>query len=430
MPFLKDFGPLLLSTLAVMIAQGIAGILLPLRAGEAGWTATTVGWMGSAYAIGFTLACFVLPRLVMRVGHVRVYAAVVTLLSASMILHALIMHPVAWALIRGLGGFALAGCYMIVESWLSEKSDNANRGQIFSIYMLINFAGMIIGQFTMSSGPAIGITMFLIAALVFSASVFPVSLSPAQSPRPLTEASLSLGKLFANSPMAFVGSFIAGLISGNWNFLAPVFGSAIGLPTLAIATMMASAMVGGIVFQYPLGRASDLMDRRYVMIAAGVIGVLTSLGIIVIPHEPWLVFGAMFLFGAVLFPIYSLNVAYANDYAAPADFVKVSSGLLVIYGFGNMVGPIVGGRSMDLFGPQGFFVVMAVAYSAYGGYALWRIFRRTAIAPADRADFRPASISQTPTPQSLELDARADPEIAAGSEQESDRNKVWGYEIG
>lgn len=422
--------PLLLSTFGVLMAQGLSSLLLPLRAGEAGWSATTIGWIGSVYAVGFTLACIVVPRLVMRAGHIRVYAVLVSGLAAAMLLHALVMVPTAWALTRGLAGFCLAGTYMVVESWLSERSDNSNRGAIFSLYMITSLVALVAGQFVMPLGPREGTAMFMIAALVFLLAIVPTALTTAQSPRPLANANFDLMALFRNSPAAFVGSFLAGIIAGLWNFLAPVYGSAIGLSTLAVATMMASAMMGGAVFQYPLGRASDKMDRRYVMVFAGLIGVVLSLVMIMMPEVPWMVFTAMFLFGSVLFPIYSLNVAHANDYAEPEDFVKISSGLLVAYGVGSTAGPLIGGQAMDMTGARGFFIVMAFAYVLYGGYALWRTTRRSAIDPDDRTDYRPLGINKTPTPETYVMDVRSDPDIMAEeAESDEERATVWGYDF-
>ncbi len=422
--------PLLLSTFGVLMAQGISSLLLPLRAGDAGWSATTIGWIGSVYAVGFTLACLVVPKLVMRAGHIRVFAVLVSGLAASMLLHALVMMPVAWAITRGLSGFCLAGTYMVVESWLSERSDNSNRGAVFSLYMVTSMVALIAGQFILPLGPSQGTAMFMIAALVFLLAIVPTALTTAQSPRPLANASIDLMALYRNSPAAFVGSFIAGVIAGLWNFLSPVFGSAIGLSTLAVATMMACTMLGGAVFQYPLGRASDKFDRRYVMVFAGVVGVLLSVIIMVLPGVPWMIFTTMFLFGSVLFPIYSLNVAHANDYAEPEDFVKVSSGLLVAYGIGSTTGPLIGGQAMDITGPRGFFLVMAAAYLLYGGYAFWRTTRRAAIDPDERSDYRPLGINKTPTPETYVMDVRSDPEVMAEeAEDDEDRKTVWGYDF-
>lgn len=423
--------PLLLSTFALLMAQGVAGMLLPLRAGEAGWTASAIGWMGATYAVGFILACVFAPRLVMRAGHIRLYAVLATGLAAAMLLHGLVVHPLAWALFRGLAGFCLAGTYMIVESWLNERSENSNRGAIFSLYMITNMVGLVAGQYTMPLSPQGGTALFMIAALIFLAAVVPTAMTTAQSPQPLTGASFDLKALYRNSPAALVGSFLAGVIAGLWNFLGPVYGAAIGFSTISIATMLASVMLGGAVFQYPLGRLSDKIDRRYVMAGAGGVGVVLSFVVMGLPaSQPWTVFVAMFLLGSVMFPIYSLNVAHANDYAEPEDFVKIASGLLIANGLGAMVGPVLGGQAMDFVGPDGLFAVVATVFAAYGLYAYWRTLRREAIDPDERTDFRPLAINKNTTPQTYAMDMRSDPDaMAEEAEEDDERKTVWGYDF-
>ncbi len=405
---LAPIAPLMLSTFLILMAQGVASILLPLRAREAGWSTSEIGWMGSVYAVGFTIACLAVPKLVRRVGHIRVFAVLATGLAMALLLHALFIHPLAWIAIRGVGGFALAGTYMVVESWLNERTENANRGAVFSLYMIVSMVGLMAGQYAMPFGPQAGEALFILSALIFLAAIVPVGLSTAQSPRPVAEVSLDLMELYHTSPAALVGTFLCGVISGNWNFLAAVYGNAIGLTTLSVATMLAFTMIGGAVFQFPLGRVSDFVDRRLVMVAAGLFGVaLCALFIFVPLTANWQVFGAMFLFGAVLYPIYSLAVAHANDFAKPEDFVKVSSGLLIVYGVGSMIGPVLGGFAMDRVGPAGFFWVMLASYGLFAGYAFWRSLRRAAVEPDKRPDFRPRGINKTPTPESYILEGRA-----------------------
>lgn len=406
---LAPIASLMLSTFLILMAQGVASILLPLRAREAGWSTSEIGWMGSVYAIGFTLACLVVPKLVRRVGHIRVFAVLATGLAMALLLHALFVHPIAWIAIRGMGGFTLAGAYMVVESWLNERAENANRGAIFSVYMIVSMVGLMAGQYAMPFGPQTGEALYIVSALIFLTAIVPVGLSTAQSPRPVAEASLDLMELYRTSPAALVGTLLCGVIAGNWNFLAAVYGAAIGLTTLSVATMLASAMIGGAIFQFPLGRVSDFVDRRFVMVAAGLFGMaLSSLFIFAPLTANWQVFGAMVLFGAVLYPIYSLTVAHANDFAKPEDFVKISSGLLIVYGIGSMIGPVLGGFAMDWTGAAGFFWVMLANYALFAAYAFWRTLKRTAIAPDKRPDFKVRGINKTPTPETYVLEGRVE----------------------
>jgi len=265
---LLPIAALLASTFLMLLAGGLAGILLPLRGGMEGWSTTTIGWMGTSYSFAFTIGCIVVPHLVRRVGHVRVFSALLTLLSMALLLHALLVNPVAWMIFRGVAGFSLAGSYMIIESWLNERVTNESRGRIFSIYMIITMLGLLCGQYILPFGDAGTQTLFIICAIIYASALLPTALSSAQSPNPLTQVSLDLKGLYRRSPAAAVGSLIAGIVAGTWNFLAAIYGEMNGLSTFGIATMLACAMIGGAIFQYPLGRGSDFVDRRYVMVIA------------------------------------------------------------------------------------------------------------------------------------------------------------------
>lgn len=403
---------LMLSTFFLLAGSGLTGITLPLRAGLEGWSSVTIGWIGFGYALCFTAGCVIVPRLVRRVGHVRVYAVLATLLSMSLLMHALVVHPLAWIAIRGIAGFALAGAYMVVESWLNEKATNDSRGQIFSFYMIMNMVGMMAGQFMVLLGDPGTTTLFIIAALLYAMAVIPTGLSNATSPQPLTEVKLDLRKLYRNSPAAMVGMFMTGIIAGIWNFQAPVFAELIGLVGNQIPLMLALAMISGAIFQLPLGRASDRMDRRYVMVFAGIVGVGCAAAYQIVPgaNSAPGIFVTVFVMGAILFPIYSLVVAHANDYAEPSEFVEISSGLLIVNGAGAMVGPVVSGFLIDGLGPGGFFLSMAMAFAVFGGYAAWRITQREAVPSEEMTDYTYMPTTRSQTPETFNLDPRSEEE--------------------
>lgn len=403
---------LMLSTFFLLAGSGLTGITLPLRAGLEGWSPVIIGWIGFGYALCFTAGCVVVPRMVRRVGHVRVYAVLATLLAMSLLFHALIVHPLAWIAFRGVAGFALAGAYMVVESWLNEKATNESRGQIFSFYMIMNMVGMMAGQFMVLLGDPATTTLFIIAALLYAMAVIPTGLSNAVSPQPLTQVTLDLRKLYRNSPAAMVGMLMTGIIAGIWNFQAPVFAEQTGLSGNQIPLMLALAMISGAVFQLPLGRASDRMDRRYVMIFAGIVGVGCAIAYQIVPGAASTpgIFITVFILGAVLFPIYSLVVAHANDYAEPSEFVEISSGLLVVNGAGAMIGPVLSGFLIVGLGPGGFFLSLAVAFAIFGGYAAWRITQREAVPADEMTDYTYVPVTRSQTPEMFTLDPRSDEE--------------------
>jgi MFS family permease len=420
---LRSFAALLTGTFFMMVGTGLGNMLVPLRASAEGWSSTTIAWIGTAYAIAFTAGCLLTPLFVRRVGHIRVFAVLQALLAASILLLALVLHPVAWAAFRAMWGLSLVGGYMVIESWLNERVNNANRGTVFAAYMIVSMSGVAIGQFIVPLGSIMTDTLFMVGALAFGAATLPIALSVAPAPQPLTQVKIDARALFRKSPAAVVGSFLAGVIFGNWIYFGPLYGKAVGLTDTGIAAMLTAAMVGGMVFQVPFGKLSDRIDRRYVMTLAGAIGVLISAGMVVFaPTRSFEIIIGMFALGAVLFTIYALNVAHANDQADADEFIQVSGGLLIVYGIGNMIGPQLGGRLMDSMGPNGFFVAMGAVYALYAIYAVWRSLRSKALHPALRPDFRVMAPLPASTPELLSLDARTgDTEIFDPVDERSHR---------
>ena len=406
---LLPIGSLLFSAFLMLMAGGLAGYLLPLRAVAEGWSTLAISLMATGYAVGFTAGCLLTPRLVLRVGHVRVFAVLATLMSVTVLIPSLIVHPLAWILIRAVAGFSIAGGYMVIESWLNERVTNETRGSVFSVYMTVSMLGLMLGQFSVPLGDAGTPTLFIVGALLYSLAVIPTGISSAQSPQPLSQVKLDIRKLFRNSPASVVGAVLAGAIASSWSNLGPVYSQQNGLSTVEGAAMLAAAMIGGAVFQIPLGRFSDRTDRRYVMIFAGLVGLtLSMVAALVGVDGRWVFFLTMFLLGSVLFPIYSLNVAHANDHAEPDAFVEVSSGLLIIYGFGTMAGPLVTGAAMDAMGTSALFATIAAAFALYSAYAFYRTTRRAKPADEVRSDFRAIPLGKGQTPQTVELDPRVD----------------------
>lgn len=402
----------------MLTAGGVGSYLLPLRAVEEGWSTLVVSMIATGYAIAFTAACIATPRLVKRLGHVRVFGVLTTLMAMSMILHALIVHPVAWVLIRAMAGFSIAGGYMVIESWLNERASNESRGSLFSLYMIICMVGATAGQYVVPLGNPTGPELFMVCALLYSLALLPTALSAAQSPQPLTEAKFDVAGLFRRSPAAMVGSLLVGTMSGAWFALAPVYASRTGLSSVEGATMLAAATVGGALLQFPLGRMSDRMDRRRVMVLAGLIGAAACLTAFTFGTGNLSIFlAAAFALGGAVFPVYALNVAHANDHARPDEFVEVSGGIMITFGVGTMIGPLATGTVMDLTGPSGFFAAIGITFVAYSGYAAWRITRREKPAEEDRSEFQPMPSVQGQTPQTAELDPRSDPTYGENAEE-------------
>ncbi|MEM5494032.1 MFS transporter [Hoeflea sp. AS16] len=417
----RSVASLLLSTFFLLTAMGLSGYLIPVRAVAEGWSTFAISLIATGYAIAFTASCIITPRLVLKVGHVRVFGALTTLMAMSYLLHTLVVDPTVWVLTRAMAGFSIAGAYMIIESWLNEKVSNENRGALFSVYMMVSMSAVMVGQYIVPFGDPSGPTLFMLCTLICSMAVMPTLLSSAQSPQPLTQVKFDVPALYRRSPAAVIGTLLAGVIASAWGGLGPVYATQLGLSTAEGATMLAIAMVGGAIFQYPLGRISDRMDRRRVMIFAGIIGVLACTITVSFGVDNRIIFFAGMLFlGTVLLPIYSLNVAHANDHAEPDEFVEVSSGLMITYGVATMIGPLITGGAMDWFGPHALFVVIAICFAAYSGHAAWRISRREQPSEEMRSNFLPMAAMPDLTPQTAELDPRSDPAWGEQSDEEEE----------
>ncbi|MBB3935109.1 MFS transporter [Aureimonas phyllosphaerae] len=400
---------LLLSTFFLMAGAGLQGILLPVRASLEGWSPYEIGLMGTSYAIGFTLGCVTMPTVVRSAGHVRSFSALAALLAIAILVHGIAVETAPWVIARGFSGFALAGAYMVIESWLNERVTNETRGRVFSIYMVVSMVAMIAGQFAMPlADPALP-TVFMICAIFFAMAVIPNALSRAPSPKPLTQVRLDVRSLYRNSPAAVAGVFLSGILSGAWINMAPVLGQDIGLSTTEISTLLVATMAGGAILQVPLGRLSDRVDRRYVLALSGTIGLGAALCALTLWSGGSLtLFAIAAVIGGVIYPTYSLAVAHANDIADPSDFVKISGGLLVLYGFGTMGGPMLAAWLMQTYGPDGIFIATGGAHLALLVYTLARISLRSPSPANRRPEFQSVPLARVQTPASVTLDPRAD----------------------
>ena len=426
MQSIVSLSALLVASMILVLGNGVASLLIPTRAALEGWSTDVIALIGASYALAFTIGCIVIPRIVARVGHIRTFGFLGTLTTISMLLHAMEPQPWVWVLVRTMAGFSIAGSYMVLEAWLNEEATNENRGFVFSIYMVLSLAGMAIGPFLVTLGNPRDFELFAWAAIIYAVATLPIALTGRSSPQPLARVSLNLRALYRNSPAAAVGSLVTGIVAGSFGSLVPVYGAGIGFDVATVATLIAAATFGSMLFQLPIGRLSDRIDRRWVMVVVGGAGAILAVAVAVTPtvipaslpelristaaSDPIVVSILMLLFGGSLYTTYSLNVAHANDWARDVSFVTVASGLLILYGIGSTLGPLVAARVMAFMGPEGLFVFIAVAQTAYAAFALYRITQRGDVAIDDQTDFQPLPIAPGSTPQTFELDQRADEE--------------------
>lgn len=408
---LAPFFSLFLSTAILLLGDGLFGTLLPIRGSLNGFSATSLGLMGSAYFAGYMLGALLGPAGIMRVGHIRSFAVFASIASAAPLAHMLLSEPVAWILLRVATGFCIAGLYMIIESWLNEQADNSNRGTVFAVYRVVSLAALTLGQLSLNLFDPSGFELFAVVAILTSFALVPVSLTKAVQPAPLETARVKLRELWSISPVGVMGCFIVGLVNGPFWALGPVYAREVGLDIQGVSFFMTLAILGGALLQVPVGRLSDRIDRRWVLIftLAGV--ALTAAYLSLAPGQVGtssIFFGA-FAFGAFALSLYGLCVAQANDHAAPHQFVLVASGLTLVFAVGAMTGPLVISGLIGVFGIGAVFALSALSSGLFILFVLARILAREAVAEEDKEDFVAVPISQT-TAAPLELDPRADGE--------------------
>ncbi len=385
---------LLLGTAILLTGQGLQGVLLPVRATLESFSPQAVGLFGGTYFLGFTLGCWLGTPMIRRAGHVRMFAAMTALASAAPLLHGLWVNLGSWMVLRLISGFCFAVLYVVIESWLNERSTNDNRGVVFSAYILINMTVLAVGQQMLLLSDPAELQLFALTSVLVSLAALPVLMSVQTEPREVERASLDLRALWRNSPVGLVGTLAAGLNNGVFWALAAVFVAAWSDNPAMAAWFMTSVILGGALGQWPLGWWSDRVDRRWVLAAICLGGALVSAAIgwlgPGLPLAAVMALGAGW--GALAFPTYSIAVAHANDWAEPDSFVQVSASLLLVYGAGAVIGPLIAPWFMGRLGAPGMFWFNAGVFSLLLVYTLLRIHRR-APAESHHGDFADALTS-------------------------------------
>lgn len=379
---------LLVSVFILFLGNGLQGTILPIRGYTESFLSVEIGFMGAVYYAGFTIGCLLCPMAIKRAGHIRAFAAFTTIASSTAILHVLIIYPFAWFVFRCLTGICFAGIFMVIESWLNEQSTNENRGQLLSIYQIINFTALTCGQLLLNLADPSGFELFAVVSVLVSLSIVPVTLSTATAPAPVHRVRVRPGWLYRVSPVGAMGCLAIGFANGAFWGLAPVFAQRSLMTVAEISYFMGAAILGGAVAQWPLGRLSDRFDRRYVIAASCSCAMLAGLAMGLFgggPQTLRLLLSAAF--GGFAFPLYSLCIAHANDMVEPADRFDVSSGLLLNFGIGAIFGPFLASAIMDASSHRALFLYTAAIHFLMAVFAFYRSRRREAVPAAERDNF-------------------------------------------
>lgn len=387
---------LLLGMMLLQVGNGMQGTLLGVRGAIEGFSTYEMSVVMSSYFVGFLFGSRMAPEMIRRVGHVRVFAALGSMISAVLILYATITEPWAWSIGRVLIGFCFSGVYVTAESWLNNSATNATRGKALSLYMIVQMIGIVSAQGLMVLADPSGYVLFVIPSVLVSLAFAPILLSVSPTPAFDTTKPLSLRQIMKISPLGCVGMFLTGGVFAAQFGMAAVYGAEAGLSVGQISAFVASFYVAAVVAQYPLGWLSDRMDRRK-LIAGVSLG--TGIGAVIgmlFGENYWYLMLAAFIVGGTSNPLYSLLIAYTNDFLEHDDMAAAAGGMVFINGLGAIAGPLMVGWMMGVMGPGGYFLYIAVLMFAMVAYAMYRMTQRAAPAIRETDRYMPVSPSSSP----------------------------------
>ena len=368
--------PLLLGVMLLMVGNGVQGSLLGIRGALEGFTTTQLSVVMSAYFLGFLGGSKLAPEMIRRVGHVRVFSALGSLISAVLVLYPLLIDWQAWAVMRVVIGFCFSGIYVTAESWLNNTASNETRGQALSAYMIVQMLGIIAAQGLLAMGDPGGFGLFIIPSVLVSLAFMPILL--ADTPAPTFDAikPMSFVQLFRTSPLGCAGMLLTGGVFSAMFGMASVYGAMSAMTIGQIAVFVAAMYVGGLILQYPIGWLSDRMDRRALILGMAAAGSVVMAVAAALPTPFVFEVVVALLLGGIINPLYSLLIALTNDHLSKEQMPGASAGLIFLNGFGAIFGPLVAGWLMGEIGPKGYFLIIGVLFAVLAGYAAYRMTRR------------------------------------------------------
>lgn len=396
----------------LMVGNGLQGTLLGVRGGLENFSTFQMSIVMSAYFVGFLGGSRLAPEMIRRVGHVRVFAALGSTISAVLILYPVLPEVWAWTLGRILIGFCFSGVYVTAESWLNNGATNETRGQSLSLYMLAQMSGIVLAQGILSIGDVSGYTLFIIPSVLVSLAFAPILLSVVPTPAFDTTRPMKIKNLIQTSPLASVGMFLLGGVFAAQFGMTAVYGTQAGLSVAQISLLVSVIYVAALAAQYPIGWISDRMDRRLLIIGLAALGGAGAL-LAAMSNGSFLVIliGAAIV-GGTSNPLYALYIAYANDFLEHEDMAAASAGFIFINGVGAIMGPIILGYVMGLFGEAAFWVVVAILMLVMAAYGFVRVLQRPSdTAIEDQVSYSPVMANASPVAMELAQEIYIDTEL-------------------
>ncbi len=414
---LRSLRSLLLSVTVLLAGHGLQLTLLPLKAQDLGWSSGLIGLTGSAYYLGFILGCVYVPALIRGVGHARVYSAAVAFAVSALLLASMLEQLYLWFVLRALTGWSLACLYTVIESWLNETVDNARRGVVMAVYTIISLGAMAVGQLFVDIDGVTFDDLFVIGVLLIVMATVPVALTRTSQPPPPTDIAFNWRVVWNASSVGSVCAALSGMVMGLLWSLGAVHASELLGDPAAGARFVMTAVVGGLLAQFPVGRASDLVDRRWMILLLAVIGLVGAALSFFLPISEGLLYVTAFLCGAAAMPMYSISVAHAND-NAQGRFLQIASGMLLANAVGALLGPIIYNVSLSFGWDNSFMAIVAAAFTCCLAWTLLRLQTHEVA----RDYFEPFQPLPKTTPEIVSLDPRLDDEPGDNTQETAIRD--------
>jgi len=380
--------PLLAGMLLLMLGAGLQGTLLSIRAISEGFTTMITGVVMSCYFLGYIGGSIATPRLVHRVGHIRVFAAFTAVASVTILLQVMLIDPFSWAALRLVSGFCFAGIYIVAESWLNAHATNENRGSLLAVYMLVLYVGLGGGQFLLNAADPLGPILFIAISVTISLAVVPMTLSVQSAPQYDIPHAIHYRDLFRASPLGASGVMVSGVVTGTVFSMGPVYAQLVGLGIADTATFMGMSILAAVITQLPIGKWSDRIDRRTVLIVICIVGGVAALLASLFGHlSKALLFVLAASFGGIALTIYSLAVSHINDHLQPSQMVDASGTVVLLNGIGAAAGPLICAVLLQFYGAPAYFAYLSILVLGLAVYGLYRKSQRAPVPHDQKGPF-------------------------------------------
>jgi len=413
---LKNSWPLFLGMGFLMMAYGFQGSLLGVRAVREEFSLTSTGFMMSGYFVGYFIGAATIPKFISRVGHIRVFAAFASLASLVILVHSVLISPFIWFILRVLTGVSMVCIYTVAESWLNDRSSNKNRGSVLSIYMVILYGAMGVGMFLLNFSKPENFQPFILVSVITSAALIPILLTKKKPPNFKKIKAMTLKDLYEASPFGMVSSLFYGTIQSALFTMLAVYATSMNFTILEISIVTFLLAISGAIAQFPIGKISDIYDRRKVIVFSTFGAAIFCILSIIVSRQMYLPDGLatsktwfyifFILFSFCSLPMFSLILAHTNDYISKDKFVAAGAGLQFTFGLGAMSGPFLCSIFMDIIGSNGFFIFLFIFHSIIGIFGIYRMKVRATV---DNPDSQFVAMPQTITPAGIELNPTTEP---------------------